>query len=81
MQSSVKSIRRCLVPKKVNRSEHAENTKIGFRPRLCTFFTSLLLTSKTYALVHEKLKHLSIALQIITQIFYSSACSFRHNYL
>lgn len=45
IQSAVKSIRRCLGPKKVNRSEHAGETNNLFYPRLCTFLTSVLFTS------------------------------------
>lgn len=45
------------------------------------FFTSFFSLVFMYTLVHKELKHLCIALQIITEIFYSDSCSFRWNYL
>lgn len=44
-QSAMKSTGRHLVLKKVNTSEHTEDTRIWFCLRLCKFFTSLLLPS------------------------------------
>lgn len=55
--------------------------KFDFAQGCAHFLLHFCSLAITYALVREKLKHLCIALQIITQIFYSYACSFRHNYL